>query len=57
MSDRVQLRSNLWSASSLHAGVDAMDNSALIKRELPDDPEDLKMLIEVRCCKTLSNQT
>ena len=43
---------NGWSASTLISGIGAMDRDCLsaIKQELPDDPEQLQKLHEVRPC-------
>ena len=43
---------NGWSASTLLSGIGAMDRDCLsaIKQELPDDPEQLQKLHEVRPC-------
>lgn len=40
---------NAWSAATLFAGINAMDEDCLklIKQELPDDPEQLEKLHQV----------
>ena len=41
-----RLKSQSWSTSSVAGAVAALDNYDIVKKELPDDPDELKQMIE-----------
>jgi hypothetical protein len=41
-----RLESRSWSTSSVAGAVSALDNYDIVKKELPDDPDELKQMIE-----------
>jgi hypothetical protein len=40
------MESRSWSTSSVAGAVSALDNYDMVKQELPDDPDELKQMIE-----------
>lgn len=50
---------NAWSAATLLAGIQHMDNDVLqsIKKELPDDPQELARLCQVRCFELYNSES